>query len=293
MKTFLLILLTLAGLFDGLVARAGEDLPADIIENARQLARKKDYPAVLEMMSEIEQQFKGVHNAGYFRSLLALVRGMGQAQERPSDDVDYEYIWSVRKVDWKIFVTPLGEPKDAPAVWQMRQHLASNGFSCPGFAAYPNADQFVALRQDAAALLYTYADSLRAEMIPDYHLKPDRWATGAYVPTVEPPPPTPAEIAEKKRREAEFAVNALENATQRQLEACWERLPHSVENLASDNFSIPPEDGQTLSALLDQIPPRTYNKETILRNVARDRPRNAASIERWRRARGTPAPRQP
>ncbi|MEP6669961.1 MAG: hypothetical protein ABJF10_12455 [Chthoniobacter sp.] len=293
MKTILILSLTLAGLFGSLVARASEELPPSVIEQAKLLTLKKDYPAVLKIMPEIDQRFKGVHNADYFRSLLALVRGMGQAHERPSDDVDYGRVWSVRKVYWKIFLTRVSEPKDAPVIWKMRQSLAYGGFSCVGYLAYRNADQFVALRQDAVALLYTYAYSLRAEIIPNFHPKPDHWATGAFVPTVDPPPPTPEEIAEKKKREAEFAINGLENATQRQLEECWDQLPHSVEHLAEDDFSIPPEDDQTLSALLDQIPPRSDTKETILRNAAHARPRHAADMERWQRAQSTPAPRQP
>jgi hypothetical protein len=292
LSRILILSLTAGALLGSMRARAAEGPPPEIIEKAKQFALKRDYPAVLNMMEEIDRQFKEVHNADYFYSLLALIRGVSQAKnQQPSDGADYECAWTVRKVYWKIYLTRPNEPKDAPAVWRMKQYAVDGGVSSIDDQEYRNTDQFVALRNDAIALLYTYANSVRAEIIPGYHYRPDRWATGAIAGT--PPTPTPEEIAEKKRTEAEFAVNAIANDTQRQLNQCLDQLPHAVEHLVEWDFGFPPEDDQTFSALMDQVPPRSYDKETALRNIAHDRLRRAADLERMRRAQSTPAPRQP
>jgi hypothetical protein len=129
----------------------------------------------------------------------------------------------------------------------------------------------VALRLDAANLLWSYRDSLNQGIIPNYHPK------GVVIDNGIKPGPTPDAVfpglvakaaAEARLKAAEADRSNNEFREQMELNASLRRLDRAAASLIIHDFSWPPRDDATVTKLLDTFPNPPYSRVDMLAEVA-------------------------
>jgi hypothetical protein len=237
-----------------------ETAPPGVADRVAQLVGVGDYAGIAKVSDEIDSQFKGVHDAEYFRNLLGVLAGL----HRDKREFSYDRRWAIRKLQWKILLTKHSGTKDAFAILDMKDWLIWVGLTPGGISIYGDNDQLVALRLDAAALLWSYRDCLRDWIIPNYKPKPVRGQMSVAVPNTA----AEAQAAARERLlEPILVQNAYDNSEQDKLRESLRNLNHVATILIECDFSWLPEDDATVAKLLDTFPDDSKPRERLLREL--------------------------
>jgi hypothetical protein len=249
----------------------GEGAPWEIVERARQLVAQRDYTGVEAMIAQIDTQYRDNHGEDYFRALMGIWRSVGRWKPYPAEP-DYQRIWLSHKVHWKLLLTPYSRIEDALTVQTMRDGIA--GFGAPSPWGNFDRDQYVALRNDAFAMLISYRDSLRSRIIPRDQ---SQLGPGPKSVAVSDPKEAKAPIAKQKAQEAELTRNS--DLEQYALIQSLSRLPGAAVAMIQDDYSWPPEDDAAVRYLLDTFPPAGGEQERVLRVLAARRRSNLEALK--------------
>ena len=109
MKTIALNLLNLLLLFFASSACAQISLyvkhaPPELVERARQLAAKEDYPGMEAMIAEVDARYVNDCGKDYFRCLLGIRSAVSVKWDATKPNFPRE--WMEKKLTWKILLTP-------------------------------------------------------------------------------------------------------------------------------------------------------------------------------------------
>jgi hypothetical protein len=269
MKHTIALLGVLAGLqfavpVHGEIDFIGRDAPPELVARAKVLIEKNDYQGVDALVAEIDAKYGSDHNEEYFRCLNGVMATLGDFQY--VDSPEWPRIWAERKMRWKILLTPYSRIEEAWGIQKMKD-LASRIISPPPFRNYEHGrNQFVALRNDAVALMLAYGDSLRARIIPNYAWRPE----GGFMSIIIGDPKKAAEFEAKLEKEKpQMMRNKYANAEQRALIDSLSLLGDWAIELVKHDFAYPPEDDdETVRLLLDSIPSNQEPRERILLELA-------------------------
>jgi hypothetical protein len=260
-----LILSVIATRAEELALNSGDG--SAVATRVAQLVAAGDYAGVARVSDEIESQARGVHDITYFRDLLGLLAGL---THDTGIELTYAHRWAIRKVQWKIVLTKHSHPQDAHNILKMKNSLLRIGLSPQGLSSFADEDQFVALRLDAAALLWSYRDSLGQWIIPNYQPKAMKGQSSGIKPATKPVDPAAAAQADAQARlrEIELTRNKWENMEQIELNDALRQLNSDASWLIIHDFTWPPEDDATVTKLLDTFPPEMFSRDQMLEKVA-------------------------
>jgi hypothetical protein len=251
----------------GIVAMRAQEVsfdkapPADRVAH---LAAVGDYAGIEKISEDIDQQSKGVHNLAYFQNLLDVIIGLG----RDARKMSYERRWAIRKLQWKILLTKHSNTRDAHEVFllkRMQVLLALyGGLTWQRTSLHADEDQFVALRRDAAALLWSYRDCLQQWIIPNYKDKP----VIGMMSIVMPPGKAADEFEAKlKKLRPVSKQNEYDNMEQSELKSELYGLNQYATSFIRSEYSWPPADDATIVKLLETFPPYWFSREQLLKEV--------------------------
>jgi hypothetical protein len=238
-----------------------ETVPTAVADRVAQLVSIGDYAGVTKASEDIDNQFKGVHDAEYFRNLLGIVGGL----LRDKGELSYNRRWAIRKLQWKILLTKYSSAKDAETVLKMKDWLSSTGFASYGASRVADDTQFVALRLDAASLLWSYGEFLRQSIIPNYQRKPEGNNESGVI--LDPVAAAQA-VAQAKQLAPILTQNKCDNLEQESLTTSLRLLNRDTANLVLHDFSWPPEDDATITKLLETFPADAKTRERLLDELA-------------------------
>jgi hypothetical protein len=106
-----------------------------------------------------------------------------------------------RKIQWKLFLASYSRPADARDFLGGQTFDATRALASGHFARNLDREQFVALRNDAVALLKAYGDSLRARIMPGYVYKPGHGMHSGVAANVFPQPQKSSLLAQLHLRQ--------------------------------------------------------------------------------------------
>jgi hypothetical protein len=256
-----------------IVATRAEDLslnpaaPSSMADRVAQMVAAGDYARISKVTAEIDRQAKGVYDVAYFRNLLGVLAGLTR---NTGNEPSYAHRWAIRKVLWKVLLTRHSNRADANSVLKMKDSLLWVVLSQEGVSRFADDDQFVALRTDAANLLWSYRASLGQWIVPNYKFKPMIGPTSVAVSAPNPADPAAAAPADAaaKLQQATFTRNKDENMEQIRLNDSLRLLSDDASSLITREFSWPTVDDATVTKLLDTFPPRTERRDQLLANLA-------------------------
>jgi hypothetical protein len=263
---------------------SGADAPPEIIAQARALVAKKDYVGIEALVTQVDARFGNNHSPDYFRSLIAVENAFPNVIDPTK--LDLTAFQEIRKLQWKILLTPYSQPENAGEVLEVKNLISAFGVPFPFYSFERDRGQYQALRLDAAALLIAYGKSLRAKIIPDYQPKPERFRGSV---AIFDPKYAAEWAAEKKRLEPILKSNEIENREQDALREALRWLNGNVVSLIEDAFSWPPEDDQAVNALLAAFPLTPEEQQKLEKTLAQARASQLAELQKMQ-SRTTPVP---
>ena len=160
----------------------------------------------------------------------------------------------------------------------MKDIVSSFDVPVPIFTFDRDKDQFLALRTDSANLLLAYGQILRAKVIPGYQYRPE---SGIDANGILDPATKAALMAKENINRPIYKQNHLDNLEQSAMEQSIRWLRYmSAPRVMMQNFCWPPDDDQTVSAILDLFPPRDKSREQFLAELDLVRPYRVSELQK-------------
>jgi hypothetical protein len=209
-----------------------------------ELAKKKDFSDITEMINTLEQNWKVAPSASYFADMEQIANGLRAAP------ADAKRFWLCRATVWKILLKPFPPTDDVSDIYNV-QEWKQDQITIARMAARwdpgVSPEMNVAARHDTALMFLEYSRQIHAQLIPNYHGK-------SYAPAFD----------SQGRRVA--SQTEIDNAIQDRLQSAVHGLPnrHMVYYLI-EAYSHEPRDPSELKELLDALGIQDGDRESILR----------------------------